>query len=970
MTATHADTWNGGTGKFEDPTAWGLTTVPSSASSTFFVLDTDGAHCLADAATWTYLTNNSLLNTSVRYRGVSRTLFGNTAGAKTISFTLDIGAGNMFQLTQNAAGHIAEKTDNDVTVNILSGIFETGNSITLASASSATGTLNISGGEFRVGRSDLNIGDSDGGTALVSISGGRLKTRAGLSIGLNGNLEIIGSTTLEIGIGSQGSLDGFATINGTISPQIDASGVTPIFVDDLGGGTSATFNSGSLLDPSFLAPTPDTVGTWTVLELEGADIVDNGLALTTAATTAGWTFNVDNSGLNGLLTVSWGVAAPEPALFWSGDISDDWDTTTLNWLDGVTPALYIDNSPLTFDAFAFSYSVNLTTSVSPASITVIEDEDYTFSGTGSITGDTGIIKSGPSSLALNNSGASDFTGSIIINEGDITLGNATAFGASSGDVSLVGGDLDLGGFSVTKGDVSILDGILSNGTLTATSVAVQEGTISANIAGAGTTVTKSGVGTLILSGANTYDGATEINGGIVKLTSATALGASTGVTTLNAGGTLDLNGQTITEEFDQIVGTFINSDTVNPAQIINDLSGPLFGNPTFGGAGDIIVEDVIKEGTNTRRITKEGTGTLTFGGDEINNRYGLTVTEGNVNLAATVDGAFVVGRFSLVMNSVGGTVLLQNSNDQIHNNIDQNGRMEINTGTLDLNGLDEDFGALITTNGTEIDGVVTNSNVGTTSTLTLLGSFYDSADQPAAFPGTVSGNLNLVKNGNNVQTLSGALTYTGNTTINAGTLEISNAASNLNDASVVTITDGVLSLSNGVTDVVDQLWIDGVQQASGTYGSTGSSATNTDDTHFAVASTGLLSVTSGPAVTDYGTWATDNSVVGGPTDDDDLDGATNEEEYAFATDPTSGSSLSAYSAVDTTSGTFTYTRRNPALSGLSYSYQFSTDLVDFTIGDIYTPVESSDSGTPIETITVTIPAPLLGDKLFLKVEAN
>src|SRR5262249_18963816 len=56
-----------------------------------------------------------------------------------------------------------------------------------------------------------------------------------------------------------------------------------------------------------------------------------------------------------------------------------------------------------------------------------------------------------------------------------------------------------------------------------------------------TALTKAGRSTLTLSGHNLYTGATAISGGVLKLGSAGALGASSGVT-VSSGGVLDLNG--------------------------------------------------------------------------------------------------------------------------------------------------------------------------------------------------------------------------------------------------------------------------------------------------------------------------------------------------------------------------------------------------------------------------------------------
>jgi autotransporter-associated beta strand protein len=126
------------------------------------------------------------------------------------------------------------------------------------------------------------------------------------------------------------------------------------------------------------------------------------------------------------------------------------------------------------------------------------------------------------------------------------------------------------------------------------------------------------------------------------------------------------------------------------------------------------------------------------------------------------------------------------------------------------------------------------------------------------------------------------------------------------------------------------------------------------------------------AASDYDTWAGPSgfNLAGGPNDDDDKDGLTNFEEYAFGLNPTSGSSVSPVTAPNKTTGTFTYTRRKQSLTGLTYTYQSSATLAGWA--NFTPPVpDVSNNGDPVETITVTIPAALLGgDKLFLRVAAQ
>jgi hypothetical protein len=156
----------------------------------------------------------------------------------------------------------------------------------------------------------LEVGDT-AGTGLFEISGGSLLTRAGVHIAPTGVFSVLGSDASSIDIGPSGSGDGSWIQHGTLAASIDGSGITPIFVDDFddAGGVVAQFVAGSLLDLGFDGVSPYG-GTWTLLEVENTDIADNGLGLT-GSTSSGWSFEVDNSGANGLLTATYAVPEPQ-----------------------------------------------------------------------------------------------------------------------------------------------------------------------------------------------------------------------------------------------------------------------------------------------------------------------------------------------------------------------------------------------------------------------------------------------------------------------------------------------------------------------------------------------------------------------------------------------------------------------------------------------------------------------------------
>ncbi len=121
------------------------------------------------------------------------------------------------------------------------------------------------------------------------------------------------------------------------------------------------------------------------------------------------------------------------------------------------------------------------------------------------------------------------------------------------------------------------------------------------------------------------------------------------------------------------------------------------------------------------------------------------------------------------------------------------------------------------------------------------------------FSGTISGDGRLLKAGAGTLTLSGtcdaargvavtagtlALDATGalggsatNIVVSGGTLSLAGSES-LDDASAVSVSGGVVSLAEGVSEVIGCLILDGVRQRATTYGSTASAAQVKSDTYF------------------------------------------------------------------------------------------------------------------------------------------
>jgi autotransporter-associated beta strand protein len=138
-----------------------------------------------------------------------------------------------------------------------------------------------------------------------------------------------------------------------------------------------------------------------------------------------------------------------------------------------------------------------------------------------------LVKYGTGTLTID--APASYSGGTTIKDGTLVLTGSGTLGSAAAATTIEAGLLDLGGTTqVQNGGLSLVTGVVQNGVFrSAGPFAVQDGTISAALAGGGS-LTKSGQGTVVLSGINTYTGSTSVTAGILRVNGSIA--ASSGVT--------------------------------------------------------------------------------------------------------------------------------------------------------------------------------------------------------------------------------------------------------------------------------------------------------------------------------------------------------------------------------------------------------------------------------------------------------
>jgi fibronectin-binding autotransporter adhesin len=234
----------------------------------------------------------------------------------------------------------------------------------------------------------------------------------------------------------------------------------------------------------------------------------------------------------------------------------------------------------------------------------------TFNENGNVNTQLTLTKVGTGTLTLT--GSNSYTGGTNVNAGVLNVGSVNAIG-SSGTISFGGGTLQYSASNTT--DYSARFSAAANQAYSVDTNG-QSVTYATALTSSGGSLTKSGSGTLTLTGASTYSGATTINAGTLKLdnnNTTTARLANTSNITLNSGGTLLLaqTGVASTDRINNAATMTLAGGTFNTGGL-SERGGTLAA-PTAGiGALTLTANSTIDFGAGTTSIIEfAGLGTHT-----------------------------------------------------------------------------------------------------------------------------------------------------------------------------------------------------------------------------------------------------------------------------------------------------------------------------------------------------------------------
>jgi len=511
-------------------------------------------------------------------------------------------------------------------------------------------------------------------------------------------------------------------------------------------------------------------------------------------------------------------------------------TATLSAANTFTGAIQVNQGTLaTTAADTFANTANITVAIgatysvggsdtinsltSPGSLTLssgtltISSSTADSSITGAISGSGNLTKAGSGTLTITNNNSS-YSGITRLNGGVLEIGHNGALGT---------GNFTMGASGITIRSTDATDRTIANrfGTFAGSTAVYTFGsagtgnltfsdtqsaslgatrTFSINntftrfdgvFSGGGDGITKNGTGTMILTGANSYTGATTINAGILQIGNGGTTGSlSTSSTITNNAGLVFNQTDTVTQ------GTDFANNIGGTGTLTQNGSGILALNTSNSYSGGTSLS------LGTLRVhhgNALGSGAVTQTGGTLQIRTSSAISNDmNLTNLALYNSSNLTGSIT-----TGTTLYIETYNPSqnlISGNISGAGGLSISIGagaaSITLTGSNTYLGNTVLI---EEGGILQIGNGGTTGSLGTAGSFTigdrlvfnrsNTVTQGTDFANNISGTGSLTQNGTGTLILSANNTYTGATTINTGILQIGAGG-----------TTGALSTSSTITN--------------------------------------------------------------------------------------------------------------------------------------------------------------------------
>ena len=585
-----------GTGTFTIP---GVGTIDNTSGSSV-TLSTNNSQSWNANFTFTGSNNLNLGTGAVTLGGGNRTV---TVNGNTLTIGGVIGdGGSNLALTKAGNGTLA-----------LSGSNTYGGSTTINGGVLSVGILANGGSNSGIGKSS-NTGSNlalNGGT--LQYTGGTQSTdrlfqilSGGATIDASGSGAITFSSTGSIIFGNPSNQTRSLTLTGT---NTDTNTFRSVLGDN-GSGTTSVTKTGS--GTWALTGTNSYTGVTTIDAgiLNASSLANSGLSSSIGASTnaasnlvfGGGTFQYTGAG-----------AVTTDRLFTIGDANGN--SASLNASGGAVGTLSFANGGAIAFGTSGAHTLNLTginTGINTLSLAV-----------GDGTGATSLTKTGGGTWVL--SGFSSYTGGTTLSSGLLQLNTSSALGSTSGALTVNGGVLNLNGQNIGAGNLTGSGGnIWNNGPSTSVTLTLGNGNNGGgnysgviadnNGAGSGTVaLTKTGTGTITLSGANTYSGATAVNAGSLNAAANSALSSTSGIT-VNSSGTLLITNSAATNRIGNSVGIALNGGTFarSGSGTVSEGAGAHRNGIIVTGASSVGLGALTLQANSTLDLGTGGVGTFVF----------------------------------------------------------------------------------------------------------------------------------------------------------------------------------------------------------------------------------------------------------------------------------------------------------------------------------------------------------------------